>query len=78
MAQQDTHTSVDITVRLANGTRLSYGWYTPLSPGRAGNKALGWARLEMSRGDVPGRSRLASYTVDVVVKPGPYHGRQAV
>ena len=69
----ETHRSVDITVTLGNGARRTFGWATPLPLGRAGNKALSWARQEMTKLKVPGRSRVVAYTVAVTDEPGPFN-----
>ena len=66
------HTRVEVRVTLENGTRKDYAWSTPHSLSYALHKGPGWARRELSKEKVPGRSKIHSLLVEATYEPGVY------
>jgi hypothetical protein len=66
------HTDVEIIVKLASGATKIYAWQSPMGLGQAYHKALSWAREELTREQVKGRSRIVGINVEVQYKVGVY------
>jgi hypothetical protein len=66
------HTDVEIIVKLASGTTKIYAWQSPMGLAQAYHQAPRWAREELTREQVKGRSRIVGINVEVQYKAGVY------
>lgn len=69
-APEGQHTQISVFILLANGTSREHVWTTPMGLQPALHKAPRWAKLEMQRDKVPGRSKIVRLTVDAQYRSG--------
>ena len=66
------YSDVRVSVTLRTGKLLSYRWSTPFGLATAFHKAPTWAREEMKKQGVRGRSNVTYISVSVEMKKGNY------
>lgn len=66
------YTAVEVILRLHNQRTLTYHWTTPMGLHAALHKAPAWAREEMKKEGVRGRSRVVGLNVEARYAPGSY------
>lgn len=71
-APEGKHTQVSVFVTLENGTERQHVWTTPMGLMPALHKAPRWAKLELSRDKVEGRSKIHKLEVVAQYRPGKY------
>lgn len=69
-APEGKHSHIHIRVQLGNGTSKEYTWVSSLALASAVNKAIGWAKLNMSREKVKGRSHVEDITIYAEYRKG--------
>jgi hypothetical protein len=71
-APEGFYVDVEIAVTLGNGRRLSYAWSTTMGLSQALHKALSWAKENMHKEKIRGRSAIRHTTVTVELVEGDY------
>lgn len=65
-----TYTSVEAIFRLKNGQTKIYQWTTPIRLSRALHKAPAWAKLEMRKARVKGRTQIVGIHIEAITQTG--------
>lgn len=63
------YTDVEIILRLKNRTTKIYRWQTPMALARALHKAPAWAKQEMRKARIRGRSQIVGINIEAQLKP---------
>lgn len=71
-AREGYYTCVDVRVKLANEKLYDYRWTTPMGTMQAYHKAPSWAKEELARAKVRGRSSIVAIDVEVIERAGRY------
>lgn len=75
-ATRTSYTRIHVTLTLENWAVRRYGWTTPIALMPALHKAPRWARDEMRKAGVPGRSKVRSITIDGETIDGPFDKKE--
>lgn len=63
-APSGRYTTVEVIVRLQNGLSRIYTWTSPLGLSAVLHKGPGWAKQELKKAKVPGRSTIVGMNVE--------------
>jgi hypothetical protein len=74
-APEGQHTMVSVFLTLENGTTREHVWDTPMALFPALHKAPRWAKAELRRDEIRGRSKIVRMDVIAQYRPGRFTRR---